>query len=1825
MLLCVLPLQAQKTTPTWKQVDESITKELPRTTVEVAQRLFDEAQRKGNVPEMMKAYMTLTEAKCQLSRDSITPCCNYLRAWIAREKHPVHRAVLQNLLGGLLMDATKHPSIYTASDLNEEGWQLMKQSLQPNDTLLQTPARAYEALLLEGKTDQRYGGDKLYPLLIRRTLRAMVNSDEFRPVRYDELPKVVGALYPPLEDFYQSGGATELLVLALAEHAETYEEDFPIDRLSSLIQQYNKVETCAELYYLLAQRLSDDRPAVAYDTLQSALKRYPKYERIGRLQNLSLQLLQPSLSLSLPKFYPGRPVRLKVNYRNVTHFKLHLYRLNTTRFLCEDSYDWESSNRWKKLATEVETYDYTLEPTTDFRRRERTLSLTIPEEGYYVMRTEQLDSYSGMVAVESLQFFTVSSIDLVELPFCNGRSVLMVVDNLTGAPVPQASVEIYREGDADKEGEPMYELVETLSCDARGLCERTYQKEVADEDLFGRAVAGDHLYMTPVSLNDRNILFGDLRDSRLNLFTDRSIYRPGQTVHVVALYHTSLNDTLTAEAGQEVEIQLLNNDRTQVASQKATTNEFGSCAVDFRLPEEGTVGRYYLVATAGKSRRTEYNLRVEEYRRPQFNVKVDPLTDSYCWKDTLRLTGCATFLNGAPVPRAKVHYFVGVGAWRSTQSLRERPNCSGEVTTDEAGRYTILFPTEKCPLTDHPGSIVCKNLVEVTSEGGDTETVTQEIGISDRPARLRLQSASDTWLKEQPSTLQVTLQNYNQQSLRRALRYELFAVPGEADWKGNQVVVKMLEGSCEGAWGPVVREIQQLPSGRYKLRVSLTERGVLLSDSLEIRLASVKEGRLPKGFGELLVSQVDVARGVATVYYGTSRPNPTMLVNYYTRSGELRSWTETPGDSIRTFETPLQAAKGEGVFSYAFVQEGQLYSKRDRLTLPAVNSKLHLRWSSFRDQLRAGSREEWRLCVTDAQGNPVDAELFATLYDASLDQLCKPNPWMLNLRYIHRLSFAFYDYDREGFSLRDDWRWKQVACPSLTYHTFTWPAWNGRRRIHNTLYSLRGSATTGEVRLMSRASAASAEDAGEEEPLVNMDDEVNENLELVDRVAKRYDVPLRQQFAEDAFFFPQLRSDAHGEIALNFTLPESLTSWHFRALAHTKEMAYGRMDTLVVASKPFMLQARLPRAVRVGDRPSLDATLFNQTDVQQVVKVRMELSDAATKRVVYTARTTVKLPANGSSPVAFPCEIKTYTDSLTCRMVAENDVFSDGEQHALPVLSDREPLTESVLVGLRKSGTKQVSLRSLFNRHSATATQRRLVVEYTGKPEWLAVAALPTLQHPSENDALSLAAACYAETLAQWLVTLHPEMQQEASLAELLDAEKVEQSIQGHLNKLSALQLPNGCWTWFKGMPASRYVTTAVMEMLARSTYIASPVQEPKLKRMMQQGFDVLKVMMQSEWKSQSKKDKEFSEAAAHYLYIFALLQRDLNLKKSALESQLFDVVCAQRSELTLYGKARLSVIDQLMGEGRVAPELLQSLLEYAVESEELGRYYETDKAQRSWMDDRIPTQAAVVEAFARYGYAPDATVAMQQWILKQKQVQAWLSPLHTVDAVWALLMGREEALAEVPMPELKLDKKVLDTSHATSGQQLFREERSYADTDPLPATFTVTQQHDGLTWGAVFAQYQEVMDSVQSQGEALQVERTLYVARLRNGATEWEEVRAGTALQVGDLLKSEIRLLNDRTLSFVQLRHLRAGCLEPKNNLSGYGWNLQDRFYQSVRDHSDDFYFEQLPKGEHRLELYSRVTREGDYSAGVVKVQCLYNPAFNAHTAGNLRLKVER
>ena len=1798
-VFAMLQATAQTYDNLWKQADIIAQKDQPKSEIGVMKKIISKATAAKDYGQLLAAEIRQAILWREISPDSLTPNVKRMETEALKAKDPVLKAVRYAVLGKVYREVN-----------GKKSEEFFKKALEQPELLARNASTGYVPLTLKGVDGSSFKNDLLHLIGFE------ADSKESYLLMYTYYNKV------------ENRGAACLCAYKLIEK---YRQDDVrevrkskyLNTIDSLIHVYQDIPEAGELaveHFRFMEGATDAKPQDKLNYINYALNRWGGWSRMNVLRNAQKRLTEPMFQVQdMPLVLrPSEKKWVHLNVRNLQNLNIRLSRLNIT---ADNEYDAQDEATYKMLlkkTTKLHQKDFSRNyyGRPDYEEVKDSIEIggNLPL-GAYLM--EVTSDNTGIAPQRELFYVSNLAVMIQQLP--DDRHRYVVVNATDGQPVTGAKIVLYDRNYDDKTGKFKRLIHARMTTDDQG---EAYFKNVDGKVLIytssDKFAPAKDIYLSRARYYEKKD-----DEVKYQLFTDRAIYRPGQKVHASAVSYIVKKGLDASVPGKSMELKFILRDANwkQMAEQKATTDEYGTASVNFELPQGGQTGMYHVSV----NNRANSSFRVEEYKRPTFEITFPKVNEKYNWGDTVVVKASAKTYAGVPVQGAKVEYQVtrrnqlwwwGAG---SAGQLVKTDSC----VTREDGTFDVEIPLEaslsgkdEADMSDFMRIARFFNFevsAIVTDISGESHEGVMSLPLGTKPTILTV-NLPKRIEADSLKTVTFAYRNASGMEISSNLKYRI----DKGEWKDAE------------ANAPISMAV--LPSGVHEMEAicgqdTLQQKFTLFSikDTHPMEPTTEWYYQTAKTFprdGKPVYVQVGSSENGAHIVYSIIAGNKLL---------EKGAWEL--GDSIVTLPFTYKPEYTSGVvINYSFVKNGECYTRKISIARPLPEKKLNITWKTFRDRLTPGQKEKWILQITTPDGKPAKAQLMSVLYDKSLDQLAD-HTWKMSLGFSQWLpdcywksNLKYYEMGLSGTYPTKYYDEKELEVDQFDGKYFSFSAYMQAMQLSKLERSSGGTVESVRIQKdelvqeegrvmktrgsnMIRVAAAA--------PSVNKVFDVVEEMpqfaggsssdagQFLDKVQ------IRENLNETAFFYPALESDNQGNVAINFTLPESVTTWKFMGLAHDKEMRNGCLVDEAVAQKTVMVQPNMPRFLREGDKSCIVVKLFNTSDKKVNGNARMQILDAETQKVVWQKTQGYRIDAEGSATVSF--DVQGLKEGVYInKVVAAGNGYSDGEQHYLPVLSNRELVVNTLPITLHQKGEQNFDLSKLFlnkeGKQAKGAADAKVTVEYTNNPSWLMVKALPSISNPDEEDAISLMSAIYANT-----ITTH--IQKTLSLDNHSQKNLSQETIrlQNQVEKLKKLQNPNGSFSWWKGMKGSRYMTTSVAEMMVRLNAVAG-VQKSTAK-MLTSAINYLSWQTAQEVREMKKQEEKKhkvnpSEMALHYLYIVAMDGTCVKLKAPALNDMdyLLGKLKKMTRSLTIYGKAKAAVILALNYDYKTAADYLKSMEEYSVYREDMGRYYDTRKAYYSWRNYKIPTEVAAIEALQALDAQSIAAISsassaiskqqtieeMQRWLLMSKRTQVWDTPVNTVDAVYAFMKGNESNWSrKAENAVLKLDGKLLPMPQDSTTLGYVKTEKA-----GKASTLSINKKSDYTSWGAVYAEFKQPLSEIASLESGIKVSR---------------KVENQKKAKVGDKIKVIITITADRDYDFVKIVDKRAACLEPVNQLSGYQWGME--CYVSPKDNTTNFYFDRLSKGKHFVEMEYYVDRKGDYQSGSCTAECTYSPEFGGRT----------
>ena len=1796
----------------WKQVEKLEKDALTKSALKVVTAISDKAKNENNSPQIVKALLYTSKYAMTLEEDAQLKIVNDFKNEIKKAEFPT-KHVLESYLANLywrffqqnryqFYNRTKTEVKIDSVDFRT--WDLttlfkeitlhFDASLQNEMELKQTLASDFDVILHQQKGSKEYR-PTLFDLLAQNALAYYGTSENkiTRPADKFEIddPELLCDGYSFTQLNISTTDPTALQAKALCIYQKLLTLHLPstrpytfaevnIQRLRFVYQNAifeNKDQhylealqnaatigngtTASDLYNyeiaaLLVQQGSTYQPKInevhrwknkeALQLCEEVLKGNPNSRGVEKCKALKYQILAKSLQLTTERHIPiNQTSRLLVKYKNYDGVQLTAHRITHKQWnALEEAYPKEKKLAFIKKLSIVKTWEASLNNEKDFQTHSTEIVMPPLGNGQYIILAEPKDKTDKTFSFTEVQ---ATNLALAETQ-TDTHQDFQVVDRNNGKPVVGAKLTFrYRLNYDGKR------LSKTFISDSTG----TISIERAEKEWSDVSITIVHEKDTAY-YRDYYIYRGyDQTAPRASyscfLFTDRSIYRPGQPLYFkgIALKSSKESPSLLENTKVSVQVKDVNGQVVEAADYK--TNEYGSFSGEFILPNNGITGQFSMKVLSEAYNLNGYTtFSVEEYKRPKFETSFEPITESYKVNDSVTVNGTATAYAGSTITDAKVTYHVKRSVyyprwyyWRYPfRNTTPQEIARGETKTDGSGKYAINFKAIPDNSTDK------KNLptfnyevtADVTDINGETHSTTTfvTVGYHTLTANMLLENPLDKSLgkpKLHISTNNLngqfvpakgTVKMYKLKAPESVLRPRMWAAPDyagftkeefkklfphdafsnehdSATWEKGALVWQSdfdTDKSKELALG----KIKQWPSGKYILELATKDKfGKEVKDVLETTLFSYNDKKLADNqLFQIKTDKISYALGdqvKVTLLSNAEDVNVTVSIE------KNRKVIDTKiirlNRNSERFTVPINTEDlGGFAISYSYAVYNYFHAGAINIQVPYPSTDLQIETMTFRDKLQPGTDETWSFKIKGPKGDKVAAELLASMYDASLDRFREHywgfSPLIKPTYYSNRRTNAYRCFMTSSFNTYQDNPSYGFSNPN--FDSFNW---FGLYFGNGGYYSVRRS------RMMKREGAPA--------PMVSADMNIRDDMELEEMVAGQAsgvaseyvkkigselnkqesaasrqeedyegisgEVHIRKNLQETAFFFPQLLTDAAGNVSFRFTTPEALTRWNLQLLAHTKNLESAYLGLQTVTQKELMVIPNAPRFLREGDEIVISSKIANLTEKALSGQARLELVDgisgsSISNQLLIAAEgenpnldniRSFKVDSMGNTEVRWRLKIPADIQAVQYKVIAQAGDFSDGEQRILPVLTNRMLVTETLPMWVRSNQTKSFTLDKLKTTNSTTIKHHKLTLEMTSNPAWYAVQALPYLmEYPYECNEQTFS-KYYANTLAThiansnpriqevfeqwansdalvsnleknqelkslliqetpWLRDAQSETEQKKRIALLFNLNKMKSERAIALNKLKQNQKSSGAWPWFNGGPDSRFVTQHIIAGLGhlkKLNVTLSPV-EAQNGNMVQNAMKYLDNEFVKEYNLMKRyasniNDDHLSHTQIHYLYMRSLF-KEFKTSKKVIDIQAYYMGQAQKywKNKGLYSQGLLALILHRNTDEKTSVKILRALEENSITSEKLGMYWKENTSSWHWYQAPIETQALLIEAFSEIHPKQIETIDnLKIWLLKNKQTNQWKTTKATTEAVYALLLQGSDWLAVTDAVEI--------------------------------------------------------------------------------------------------------------------------------------------------------------------------------------------------------------
>jgi uncharacterized protein YfaS (alpha-2-macroglobulin family) len=1887
-----------------------------------------------------------------------------------------------------------------------------KASLRNSDSLKRTRIDLYDDILQKGTMECRQWRPTLYDFLGHRALsffmnseadvsrpadRFTINSGEYLKPYPDfinlDIPKPADSLETKfyavelmrdLTNFHKNDKHPEALIdielLRLdfihANSQHPKKDTLFFNALNALKSKFLKNERVTEVEFRIAnwyfQKASEYKPLendtykwhrkTAKEICEKAIATFPDSYGAIQCKNLVNTILTKSYNMTIEEVNePVKPFRALISSQNVDrlHFKIVKSSSNELRNIFRKKYGKELFEKLKSFP-EVKTFTQEIINDGDFQNHFTEIKLPELPAGYYVILSSLTEDFKYNHNMVGYSTCIISDIASTERRKDDGSYDFYALHRQTGEPLKSIPAQIWFEHYDYKDREYKITKGPSFKTNEQGYLNVSYNS-INDKQFFIEFMNGNDTYFNNNSFYTYRPNEKNYTRIQSHLFTDRAIYRPGQTVYFKSiLLESTNNQNHTLKTNYPVTVTFYDVNYQKVSSIEATTNEFGTISGSFIAPQNGLNGSMRISDGYGNA-----YVSVEDYKRPKFEVTFNPVAGSYRLNDDISISGKGKAYSGNPIDGAKVSYRVvrkvNYPYWywwyRPNTGSSDTEITNGETTTNDTGTYIINFkalPDESIQKTSF-ATYNYEVTADVTDINGETHSTKTNVYVGYQALQLVISSDGIIEINTAKS-IRITATNLNgtdeitkgsftiyklkqpqkvfrnrlwsqpdRHSLAQEEYYKTFPNDLYADennkykWEKEQKVLEKQFNTGSKKDYDLSQEFKTFSPGVYLIEALCKDKfGEDVKAVEYITIFNKNSSDIPELNSEWFYFPKTKGEPGEKIEYILSSGYPNVNYLFETESKGQPRVAVFQTASMKTQEILIdESSRGNFVFRTSFIKHNRFYTTNNLITVPYTNKALDIEFETFRNKLLPGQPEEWKLIFKDKKGERAAAELVAGMYDASLDAF-KTNNWYFN---VHQSYYARLNWSSSTARVANSTEFNELMSSyqqlpfrnydALNYFGLGFYQHNSFKYAEGDyLYESEGKAMDETTVSQNKRTAAAPMMAAKSVSEKNADKDLEtistgntkESNNLAGGVKTKEvnrnehsapgDVSMvtaRSNFNETAFFFPHLQTNEKGEIIIKFTIPESLTKWKVMGMAHTKDLKIGHFEKEVITQKELMVQPNAPRFFREGDKLTLVSKISNLSEKELNGQAELIIYDAFSEKEISSTFIEAlhgKFPTigyrefrvkkGGSTIVEWNLHIPEGFSAIKYKIVAQAENFSDGEEAALPVLTNKMLVTESMPMSVRSGQSKEFSFNKFMsqNEGSTTLKNHSYTLEFTANPAWYAVQALPYLMEYPYECAEQTFARFYANSLAThvanskpkikaifdswkssspaaflsnleknqelkslvleetpWVLNSKSESENKKRIGLLFDLNKMSNEQEQAFKKILKKQSSNGGFVWFEGGPDDRYMTQHIItgfSHLDKLSVIKSR-ENNEIWNMITKAVTYCDQRMREEFESMKKynpkylKENHLSYMAIQYLYMRSNFQ-DIELAKSNREH--FEYYKKQAQTYWLqngrYMQGMIALSLHRYADLKTPKDILKSLKENSINNEEMGMYWKENYGYY-WYEAPIEMQALMIEAFDEINNDTKSVDDLKTWLIKSKQTQHWGTTRSTTEAIYALLLKGTDWLVAEPNIEIKVGNETLNPQidkslNAEPGTGYFK--KTWTSSDIKPATMgkvSIVKKDAGVSYGSMYWQYFEQLDKITPHATPLKINKKLFLQKNTRGGLVMEPILTSTRLKPGDKLKVRIELRVDRDMNYVHMKDMRASGFEPINVFSGYKYQDGLGYYESTRDAATNFFFSYLNKGTYVFEYPLVVNHSGNFSNGITTIQCMYAPEFTSHSEG--------
>ena len=1609
-------------------------------------------------------------------------------------------------------------------------------------------------------------------------------------------------------------------------HEELLKKDPASVRFSLLISQ----NLVSEVENLEITESKKDNYVLALKKIDNAIAHFPNNDFLEELLVLKNHIKNDEVAFYLKtELTQGKPSLLNIQYRNIEKVLLSIYKV-------------EGEKSFKNPENELS--NYTINPiyskTLSFQKEEKFLR---HDMDFILPKIKDVGKYIFIVgkdqqAIDSLftaknlyqqtkfsyKIYKISNVSA--LTSIRGNDLNFIVKNpLTGKPISKAKIEVTAK-DKSKV---------ILFTDKEGKVSTPIQSSVTYTISKGEDVIEGYSYFYGNRSNS-NTTFN-------NFFLDRQIFRPGQIANFKAIIYQ--NDTSSRVIpNQMVKVEVKDGNQKVIYNKAFTTNEFGAFSGSIGLPKNGFLLGRLSVYLNGKYA-TDFS--VEEYKIPTFSVELEEFSGNVKIGDSLNISGKATALAGYPISNALVKITVSqlnyYPRWCVVNYDRESDYFTTEVKTNEQGEFNFkflpksekfLFGTNfniKADVTDINGEVQgADKSIYIGHESYQITSDIPEIVSNDKQTDFKVVAENSQSVVQKGKYIHYTLEKIDQGNWKpTSVEESDFKSFTEKEFKKAfpDVHYYNLTKSKPNIlkWDSLVsfekinlKNLLNDKPGRYKLSFSIDEPNgekAMLTKTFNYVVTASKKNQHQASFWVTCNNTKPNLGEKVIVTLGSS--NKKMYVyqeNVYPSGKVVGKWIKLKGR--KEIEMLVTEKEKEGLTIHFYTTNHSEHFQESISIQPIDHSKeIKVELASERDFLTPGEKEKWTVKLIKEQDKKQKTELLVSMYDSALDKFTNNN-WDTSIKKNRRYT--------------ENWSTVYVSKISNNYNN-----WNNN-------YNRRYESYDGRVQ-REESFAYPFEKA-----LVISNNVLSgQEVSLIDEKQ----VTPRTNFSETAFFYPHLSTNENNEATFEFTTPDALTTWKFRAFVHSKDLSTGSFTKEIIAKKEVIVQPNAPRFLREKDAFVFSSKVVNTSDKDQEILVQLKFknpkddSDISSDFGKFDSKT-ITVKANSTELVEWQGTVPSEKHQIIAYYIsAKGNAFQDAEQKLIPILSNRVLVTRTMPFVYNTTEVKSIDTEKLLDLGN-TAEPIKLHLEIETQPLWSALMSLPSLMNEGETSEeifFNYFAASYAQKIIEenqmfqkmleiwkvenpqafesalaknedlkqlllsetpWLLDAQNESERRSRLVELFNTNNLKNTIAFSLEKLKKLQQANGAWGWYDVTRPNVSITQAILLGLGQMKAAGITID----KEMPLKAIEYLDKYYEQQFLKLSVQNKKLNQGCSDYCVQWLLARAYFNSPTNDAVDYYQSCLNNQWTNRNLHLQALIGLNALASKNTVLANKIKASFLDRASNDATMGMYWNRNSEGYNWSESTIATQASILEFFSKFKGQNKNIEAMKLFLLQQKQATAWNSNKATVAACYALTIGENTS---IPMQTFaKIGENDFSGKITEGVNNVFDWNRNAINKSKTH--LELSKKEEGVVFGSYYLQYLEDLDKVRKTNEALRVQKHYYLSKEGKEI----ELKANDTVSIGTKITVKISVTSNRDMDFVHLKDSKGMGCEAQKSLSGKSWN-RSAYYLVQRDASTSFFIDALSKGTHNYSYDFFVTSKGKVHFGPATVESNYAPSLKANSNG--------